>query len=884
MPLIVPIERTTVMRSQLFSSYRDISDDINKFLSIPVVSKYFILQTLKNGKQSNDIRRPLFRIITSGEHPFYIVAYGSKLNEIVNNEWRYLNEIVIPSVMQTSDNNTMKNNIVIYITKLCKTYNTIELSVKYISNSDEPILGPIDSTVEQLDNSNKKLQVNKYNNDKLISDPNVTIYTHLHDDYNIDTNDRSIQTSPIEQQRQIPKTLKKVLNNTNDDTIQDYEKDTTSPTINISKTLNTNKSIRKNSLFQSWIPIQVYPEPIQEPIVNTKQLLYTNNSGFSPLVLQQYNPNFNNSNNNTSDNTSDLFTDKNFIMNENMGNSELDKTLNELPIPNCTQYVSLLKFLLLQEILPVGIYILCKYTDTHFHYMQYSIWAVSIFVQLQQIRVKSVLYIEVYDNIITTSSYLRNICIYLKSQINTTTTANNNKYKYKKNKQKTISNTNLSDINLSDCDDITSTLSGSFSSDDSNCNTIYEYNKDCISQDTITNKSIINEENMIENTSSIHLNDDEKQQILQLRYPLQKEYLETLKITKRNLSLYCNINPQRLTSLPKTCYSPLQGTEFDVRQMNYKQTKKKGPSESSLMEFVLLDCFRSTAKIDHITSFTDLPLPCDQQKKFDELELDEPIPLEQLKEVQNLIEPNDILSFPSYLVINMMFPNYSPSLMNSTVDGNGFMLVFYYVLYGEQRRKVINMLQNNDRSAILLDNFGKSNLLSTKHSLKGRLKGIPKVLNIKDFDMGMMINNILAKYNATPFLTGPIHQRWYSGVNYLESDVDIHEYCYMARKVAYATMGYFPMMKIQMGFVIEARDDKELPERIIGSNQVNFVDIYSSPSITSLHPINRSICVDGIKILNQYIGFKSNNNGQQNKDLIDGSTKIEALDEIQNSS
>uniref|UniRef100_A0A0A9YBJ7 DNA ligase n=1 Tax=Lygus hesperus TaxID=30085 RepID=A0A0A9YBJ7_LYGHE len=269
-----------------------------------------------------------------------------------------------------------------------------------------------------------------------------------------------------------------------------------------------------------------------------------------------------------------------------------------------------------------------------------------------------------------------------------------------------------------------------------------------------------------------------------------------------------------------------------------------------------MDCFQSPAKIDHITAFTELPLPTELQRSFDTLEMDEPIPLNLLQQVQRLLKPDDDLQFPPYLVINFMFPNYSPSLMNSTLDGHGFMLVIYYVLYGTQRRKILQMIQDGEPSALLLQNFGQANLISTKHSLKGRLKGIPKVLNIKDFDMGLMVNNILAKYNATPFLTGPIHQRWYSGQNYLEVDVDVHEYCYMARKVAYACIGYFPMMKIHMAFTIEGRDDDELPERVLGATYVSLVDIFSSPSITKLHPMNRSICADGEKILQQCISHR----------------------------
>ncbi len=49
-------------------------------------------------------------------------------------------------------------------------------------------------------------------------------------------------------------------------------------------------------------------------------------------------------------------------------------------------------------------------------------------------------------------------------------------------------------------------------------------------------------------------------------------------------------------------------------------------------------------------------------------------------------------------------------------------------------------------------------------------------------------------------------------MNYVECDVDVHEYCWMARKGAHGSLDFFSQMQIDMAFVVEGRNDEELPE------------------------------------------------------------------------
>lgn len=63
----------------VFSKYQDITSN-----------DYFIVQQRKKNAPTGKGHRPPFRIITKGDYPYHEVAYGDKLEEIMNKEWGYI--------------------------------------------------------------------------------------------------------------------------------------------------------------------------------------------------------------------------------------------------------------------------------------------------------------------------------------------------------------------------------------------------------------------------------------------------------------------------------------------------------------------------------------------------------------------------------------------------------------------------------------------------------------------------------------------------------------------------------------------------------------------------------------------------------------------------
>lgn len=80
--------------------------------------------------------------------------------------------------------------------------------------------------------------------------------------------------------------------------------------------------------------------------------------------------------------------------------------------------------------------------------------------------------------------------------------------------------------------------------------------------------------------------------------------------------------------------------------------------------------------------------------------------------------------------------------------------------------------------------------------------------------------SMIVSYNAKPVLirrTGTI----FRGSNYMEMDIHVHKFANVAKQSIYLISSRCGVMFMQIGFVIEGRDDKELPETLFGCVAVN---------------------------------------------------------------
>ncbi|XVF48233.1 hypothetical protein PTKIN_Ptkin03bG0173400 [Pterospermum kingtungense] len=76
---------------------------------------------------------------------------------------------------------------------------------------------------------------------------------------------------------------------------------------------------------------------------------------------------------------------------------------------------------------------------------------------------------------------------------------------------------------------------------------------------------------------------------------------------------------------------------------------------------------------------------------------------------------------------------------------------------------------------------------------------------------------------------------YHRGANYLEIDVDIASSA-IANAILHLALGYVTSVTIDMGFVVEAQTEDELPERLIGAVRVCQMEMSSAAVIEALTP------------------------------------------------
>jgi hypothetical protein len=78
-------------------------------------------------------------------------------------------------------------------------------------------------------------------------------------------------------------------------------------------------------------------------------------------------------------------------------------------------------------------------------------------------------------------------------------------------------------------------------------------------------------------------------------------------------------------------------------------------------------------------------------------------------------------------------------------------------------------------------------------------------------------------YNDKPLLTRPQH-RFYTGPNYLEIDMDVHNYAFIARKAFYGFIHRLAPVVFENAFVVQGNRPEELPEQLLAAARVYRVD------------------------------------------------------------
>ncbi len=250
---------------------------------------------------------------------------------------------------------------------------------------------------------------------------------------------------------------------------------------------------------------------------------------------------------------------------------------------------------------------------------------------------------------------------------------------------------------------------------------------------------------------------------------------------------------------------------MDLRGPDYLTSKRKMPSMTSLYELVELDCFDSD---EHMT---------DVGTKFR-------FPAYDYGQAGHWCAPDT-------LIISFALPT-SPPKLRSGSNGKGYIVCGYFRIRSEVR-KTLEIISNSDyseekREEMLHALFPekKQRMLingvklwekwcgsaKTDPEMQKRLKFIPRGDNLRELGVPSWI----CRYNGKPMLikrpgeTSFIFSHPYDRT--LEIDVNLHPLPFMFKQaMTFLKDNYFPKMIMTFGFVIEGREDNELPEVLLGN-------------------------------------------------------------------
>jgi len=230
---------------------------------------------------------------------------------------------------------------------------------------------------------------------------------------------------------------------------------------------------------------------------------------------------------------------------------------------------------------------------------------------------------------------------------------------------------------------------------------------------------------------------------------------------------------------------------WKIRSGNYMKDHEKVASASSILKVYHCDMFKSKKKTPNIMSRVQFPTDLPQITRVD---------------------GDGGFYVPQLIVINFMIPLYSHSVMKKVDDGESMQFVMYVSI---DQDAYDGMRENRSVAHTTLREWLQVDASSAAdYQNRGRLKAIPEITNVEEINLGLL-RPVVVSNSAKPFLTGPKYHDYIKTDTFIEIDVDVHRYTYVARNTLHGMLGEIPKMVLRFGLVVEGREAAELPEQLM---------------------------------------------------------------------
>ncbi|XP_047958785.1 uncharacterized protein LOC125204231 [Salvia hispanica] len=242
-------------------------------------------------------------------------------------------------------------------------------------------------------------------------------------------------------------------------------------------------------------------------------------------------------------------------------------------------------------------------------------------------------------------------------------------------------------------------------------------------------------------------------------------------------------------------WSRIEPNTFRVRGRNYIRDKKKEPAANYAAYIPFgVDVFLSSQKIDHVARFVELPS------------------VDSHGEV------------PTLLVVNLQIPLYPATLFQNEYDGAGMNFVIYCKLSDKYAEDLPLHFRENLKKIIANETERiKGFALDTKAPYRERLKILGRVMNVDDLQLNSAERKLMHAYNEKPVLSRPQHE-FYLGENYLEIDLDIHRFSYIARRGFETFQDRLKHCVFDFGLTIQGNKPEDLPENMLCCLRLKEID------------------------------------------------------------
>lgn len=242
-------------------------------------------------------------------------------------------------------------------------------------------------------------------------------------------------------------------------------------------------------------------------------------------------------------------------------------------------------------------------------------------------------------------------------------------------------------------------------------------------------------------------------------------------------------------------YWNVDPTTFELRVgPNYSKHKKKAPSGPSLYNLYSMDIVRAESTLDDITE--GFEVPC-------------------VPGVTDVTTGHD--SVPPLFVLICNIPAEEPDMLKPVSDGQTYVVVMYYIISPAMLAE-LEVFENSGPAVKLFAEWCEK--AESDAEFRGRFKAMCVLDDIEKLGLP----NFISGYNGKPALINK------SGTftryeNYIEMRINVHKFAFLPKKCLFSLHKSFPTFVLNVGFTIEARSDKEMPEVLLGGSRIINLDL-----------------------------------------------------------